>query len=100
MSSRGQEILVKALANALDKVSPGLKVVLETHLRVSLGEGLEVAYKDPKKFKDAVAKLFGEYSSRLLEMVVIDQVKDVLGSSEPPDTLEELVDVLKEIYGD
>ncbi|ASJ16490.1 hypothetical protein A3L04_05075 [Thermococcus chitonophagus] len=98
--SKGQEILVRALANALDKVSPGLKAVLETHLRVSLGEGLEVAYSDPKKFKEAVAKLFGEYSSRLLEMVVIDQVKDVLGGSEPPNTLEELVEILKEVYGE
>ncbi|AFK22972.1 NitrOD5 domain-containing protein [Pyrococcus sp. ST04] len=98
--SKGEEILVKALASALDKVSPGLKAVLETHLKVSLGKGLEVAYSNPKEFKSAVAKLFGEYSARLLEMVVIDQVKDVLGGSEPPETLEELVEILKEIYGD
>ncbi|ASJ06617.1 NitrOD5 domain-containing protein [Thermococcus pacificus] len=98
--SKGAEILTKALSAALEKVNPGLKAVLETHLRVTTGKGLELAYEDPSAFKAAVGRLFGEYSARLLEMVVIDSLKDRFGGSVTVESLEDLVSELKRIYGE
>ncbi|WP_297507459.1 NitrOD5 domain-containing protein [Thermococcus sp.] len=76
-----------------------MKDVLEAHLRVTLHRGLEVAYEDPKAFKGAVAKLFGEYSARLLELIILQRLKEQFGWSEEPSSLEEAVERIRAIYG-
>lgn len=94
------EILVKAISAALREVAPGLESVLEAHLKATLNKGLEVAYENPKEFKDAVSRLFGEYSARLLEMVIISKLKGRLGTEREINSLEELVDQIRAIYGE
>jgi hypothetical protein len=85
--NKGGEILVKAISAALREVAPGLESVLEAHLKATLNKGLEVAYENPKEFKDAVSRLFGEYSARLLEMVIISKLKGRLGTEREINTL-------------
>jgi hypothetical protein len=97
--SKGSEVLTRAITSALNEVAPGLEVVLEAHLRATLNRGLEVAYDDPKAFKDAVSKLFGEYSARLLEMVIISKLRNKFEWVGEASTLEELVERIKETYG-
>ncbi len=96
---KGPEVLVHAISSSLNEVAPGLEAVLEAHLKATLNRGLEVAYDDPKAFKEAVAKLFGEYSARLLELVIINKLQAQFGWSGEPATLEELVDRIKKVYG-
>ncbi|MCD6524495.1 MAG: DUF3227 domain-containing protein [Thermococcus sp.] len=98
--SKGQEILVKAISLALKEVAPGLEAVLEAHLKATMNKGLEVAYENPKEFKEAVSKLFGEYSARLLEMVIINKLEGRLGGNAEINSLEELVEEIKNIYGE
>lgn len=98
--SRGEEILVKAISTALKDVAPGLEAVLEAHLKATMNKGLEVAYENPIEFKDAVSKLFGEYSARLLEMVIINKLKNQIGEGVEINSLEELVREIKNIYGE
>ncbi|MCO6041955.1 NitrOD5 domain-containing protein [Thermococcus alcaliphilus] len=98
--NKGEEILAKAISAALREVAPGLESVLEAHLRATLNKGLEVAYENPKEFKDAVSKLFGEYSARLLEMVIINKLKGRLGEEGEVNSLEELVEQIRKIYGE
>jgi len=97
---KGSEVLVGAISSSLNEVAPGLKAVLEAYLRATLNRGLEVAYDDPKAFKEAVAKLFGEYSARLLELVIIDRLRAQFEWAGEPATLEEVVERIKDAYGD
>ncbi len=98
--SKGEKILVRAISTALKEVAPGLEAVLEAHLKATMNKGLEVAYEDPKEFKEAVSKLFGEYSARLLEMVIINKLESQLEEREEINSLEELVERIKIIYGE
>ncbi|WP_456321623.1 NitrOD5 domain-containing protein [Palaeococcus sp. (in: euryarchaeotes)] len=98
--NKGEEILVKAISAALKEVAPGLEAVLEAHLRAKMNRGLEVAYENPQEFKDAASKLFGEYSARLLEMVIINKLESQLGEGVEVNSLEELVEHVKRIYGE
>ncbi|AAL80752.1 DUF3227 domain-containing protein [Pyrococcus furiosus DSM 3638] len=97
--SNGKDILTKTIISALKEVAPGLEAVLEAHLNATLNKGIEVAYEDPQKFKEAVSKLFGEYSARLLEMVIISKLQSYLGKQVEVNSLEELVEEIKKIYG-
>ncbi|HII61308.1 NitrOD5 domain-containing protein [Pyrococcus horikoshii] len=98
--SKGRDILTKTIILALREVAPGLEAVLEAHLRATLNSGIELAYDDPQKFKEAVSKLFGEYSARLLEMVIISKLKGRLGEDIEANSLEELVSEIRKIYGE
>ena len=98
--SKGEEILVKAINVALQEVAPGLESVLEAHLKATLNKGFELAYENPKEFKTAVSKLFGEYSARLLEMVIINRLKGSLGEEGEINSLEEVVERIHNIYGE
>ncbi|MCD6371979.1 MAG: DUF3227 domain-containing protein [Thermococcus sp.] len=98
--SKGEEILVKAISSALKEVAPGLEAVLDAHLKVTMNKGLEAAYENPKEFKNAVSKLFGDYSARLLEMVIINKLRGRLGEGTDVNSLEELVERIRRIYGE
>jgi hypothetical protein len=96
--NEGQNVIVKAVVYSVEKANPTLKSLLELHLKTTTGQGFELAYNDPGRFKDAVSKLFGEYSARLLEMLIISYFKEKAGLSEDVNSLEELVEYVKRIY--
>lgn len=97
---KGPEVLMNAISSSLNEVAPGLEAVLEAHLKATLNKGLEVAYDDPTTFKEAVARLFGEYSARLLELVIINRLQTQFGWTGEPKSLEELVERIKKVYGE
>ncbi len=97
--NEGQKIVVKAVIHSVEKANPTLKNLLELHLKGTTGQGFELAYNDPKAFKDAVSRLFGEYSARLLEMLIISYFRENMGIKGDFDSLEEVVSHLKEVYG-
>ncbi len=90
-----EKIVVKAIKVASKKANPGLEKLLEVHLHNVEGKGLEIAYEDPKKFKESVSKLFGEYSCRLLELLVIQEIKRELGIEEEINSLEDAVEIVR-----
>lgn len=96
--NEGQNVIVKAVVHSVEKANPTLKPLLELHLKNTTGQGFELAYNDPKRFKEAVSKLFGEYSARLLEMLVISYFREKAGLKEEVNTLEELVEYIKRVY--
>ncbi|NJE04650.1 DUF3227 domain-containing protein [Thermococcus sp. M36] len=94
-----RKVLVKAVVYSVEKANPTLKNLLELHLKSTTGQGFELAYNNPTLFKESVAKLFGEYSSRLLEMIIIGYFRENLGMKADFSTLEDLVEYLKTVYG-
>ncbi|WP_054839775.1 NitrOD5 domain-containing protein [Thermococcus sp. JCM 11816] len=98
--NEGQNVIVKAVVHSVEKANPTLKSLLELHLKNTTGGqgGFELAYNDPKRFKEAVSKLFGEYSARLLEMLIISYFREKAGLMEEVNTLEELVEYIQRVY--
>ena len=95
MISNPEELMIKAVKNATKKANPALEKLLEVHLKMNANVGFELAYNDPKKFKELINKLFGEYSGRLLEMLIVEEVKRLLEINEDVDSLEKAVEILK-----
>ncbi|MDI3502913.1 MAG: hypothetical protein PWR13_925 [Archaeoglobi archaeon] len=89
-----RDIIITAVREAARKTNPAFEKVLETHLEKKLGKGFEIAYEDPEKFKVGLRDLFGEYSARFFEILVINEVVEKLKLGERPNTLEELVSLL------
>ena len=98
--SSAKDIVVRAVVYAVETANPTLKSLLEFHLKTTTGKGYELAYENPKEFKKAVSKLFGEYSGRLLELLVIGYFKDRIGLKDNIESLEDLVEYVKKIYGE
>ncbi|WP_457753258.1 NitrOD5 domain-containing protein [Thermococcus sp.] len=98
--SSAEDIIVRAVTYAVEKANPTLKNLLEFHLKNTTGKGYELAYEDPKRFKEAVSKLFGEYSERLLEMLIISYFREKVRLKENIENLEDLVEYAKRIYGE
>ncbi len=95
MIGNPEDLMIKAVRSATKRANPALEELLEMHLKLTANVGFELAYRDPKKFKDLVNKLFGEYSGRLLEMMIVDEIKRMLEIDEDIDTLEKAVDILR-----
>jgi len=95
MISNPEDVLIQAIKNATKRANPALEKVIETHLEVNANTKFELAYRDPKKFKELVNKLFGEYSGRLLEMLIVEEIKRLVGIDEDIETLEDAVKILK-----
>lgn len=98
--NEAQNVVIKAVIYAIEKADPTLKNLLEFHLKSTTGKGFELAYENPREFKRSVSKLFGEYSGRLLEMLIISYFKENVGLRGDVNNLEELVVYLKKIYGE
>jgi hypothetical protein len=98
--NEAQNVVIKAVIYAIEKADPTLKNLLEFHLKSTTGKGFELAYENPEEFKRSVSKLFGEYSGRLLEMLIIGYFKENVGLKGDVNNLEELVVYLKKIYGE
>ncbi|AMQ19617.1 NitrOD5 domain-containing protein [Thermococcus peptonophilus] len=90
--------MVKAVVHSVEKANPTLKSLLELQLKTTTGQGFELAYNDPKRFKEAVSKLFGEYSARLLEILIISYFREKAGLKEDVNSLEELIEYIKRVY--
>ncbi len=95
MISNPEEVMIRAVRNATRRANPALEKILETHLEIHANAKFELAFRDPKKFKELVNKLFGEYSGRLLEMLIVEEVKKLVGIDENVDSLEDAVEILK-----
>ena len=91
-----KEIIVRAIKTACKKASPGFEQLLEIHLRNNTGRGFELVYEDPKRFKEVVTKMLGEYSYRLLELLALQEIKKELKLGENVNTLEEVVNSTRE----
>ena len=91
------EVVVEAIKNACKKASPGFEQLLEVHLKNNTGKGFELAYEDPKKFREVVIKILGEYSYRLLELLALQEIRRELGISEELNSLEEAVKVARDL---
>lgn len=92
---KAQGVIIGAVKNASNKAGPALENLLEIHLRNTEGKGFELAFEDPKRFKEAVIKLFGEYSGRLLELLIIQELKMMLEIDEEVERLENIVEMIK-----
>jgi hypothetical protein len=92
-----ERLVVEAVRNATKRANPALEKLLEVHLQTTANAGFELAFKDPQKFKDSINKLFGEYSGRLLEMLIVDEIKKLLELDENIDTLEQAVGIIKKL---
>ncbi len=95
MISSPEEMMIQAVRNATRRANPALEKILEMHLEINANAKFELAFRDPKKFKELVNKLFGEYSGRLLEMLIVEEVKKLVGIDEDIDKLEDAVEILK-----
>ncbi len=89
-----ETVMVEAVRSATRRANPALEKILEVHLRMHSNVGFELAYRDPKRFRELVNKLFGEYSGRLLEILIVDEIKKKLDINEEIDSLEKAVEIL------
>jgi len=97
MIGNPEDMMVEAVKRATRRANPALEKLLEVHLRLNANAGFELAYRDPKRFKDFVNRLFGEYSGRLLEMLIVDEIKRMLEIGEDLENLEKAVEILRMI---
>jgi len=93
--SSPRDIIITAVRRACEKTNPAFEGVLETHLQRTAGKGLELAYENPRKFKESLKSLFGEYSARFFEMLIINEAAELIKLSEKPKNLEDLLDLLR-----
>lgn len=93
-------IIVKAMEQALQQANPTLLDLVAFYLKNTADSDLKLAYKDPQKFKKLMSSLFGDYSTRLLELIVIKNIKENLGIMGDFQTLEELIEKLKIMAGE
>lgn len=93
-------ILIKAVENALDTANPTLKSLLAFYLKNNINADLSLAYTDPTVFKQFLTKFFGEYSCKLLEIMIIKNLDEILGLPYKCETLEDVVNVLKKTLGE
>ncbi|AGK61760.1 hypothetical protein Asulf_01789 [Archaeoglobus sulfaticallidus PM70-1] len=93
--SSPRDLVITAVKNAIKKTDPTLLKILEVHLESREGKGLDMAYENPEKFVDSMRDLFGEYSGRFFELLLIQEVKELVGFKEQPNSLKEAIEILK-----
>jgi len=94
--TKGKDVLINAVENAIKKANPTMLNLIKYYLRTNVKSDFSLAYEHPKKFKEILVNLLGEYSTRLLEMIIIKDVIVSLGLSNDFSSLEELVETIKE----
>ncbi len=95
MKKNCKDILLKAIKSASEKAGPILEDILDLHLKRTLGTGIEIVCDNPKEFKESLTRLFGEYSTRLFELILIQEIKKIADIGEGLDTIEEIVDQIR-----
>ncbi|RLI75640.1 hypothetical protein DRP04_13315 [Archaeoglobales archaeon] len=96
---RPEEVLLNAIKNAAKKANFTLIKILEVQLESKEGKGLELAFENPSKFIESVKDLFGEYSGRFFELLIVQELVQSLGLKDRPDNLLEAVELLKKVSG-
>lgn len=80
MSSLDESIIKKAIILAteksLERAGPHFKALLIFYLNDRHNVGLDIVYDDPRIFHESITDLFGIYSSRLLESLIEDIIRD------------------------
>lgn len=80
MSSPDESIIKKAIILATEKslvrAGPHFKALLVFYLKDRHNVGLDIVYDDPRIFHESITDLFGIYSSRLLESLIEDIIRD------------------------
>ena len=95
-----ESILLKAVERAAKKANPMLVKILEVHLRNEEGKGFELAFENPSRFVESVKNLFGEYSGRFFELLIIQELMQALNLEDKPYSLSEAVEILKKVKAD
>ncbi|MEM1539197.1 MAG: hypothetical protein QXW82_06050 [Candidatus Bathyarchaeia archaeon] len=95
------EILLKALDEALSALGTSIKDALFFHLETAFGIKKETICHDPKRLSDGLEKIFG-LGAKFLENLILDYVCNKTGykiSSNPKEfSFEESVLMIKEHY--
>lgn len=80
MSSLDESIIKKAIISAteksLERAGPHFKALLIFYLKDKNNVQLDVVYDFPLIFHEAITDLFGIYSSRLLESLIEDIIRN------------------------
>lgn len=80
MSSLDESVIKKVVLLAAEKslarAGPHFKALLVFYLNDRHNVGLDVVYDDPLIFHESITDLFGIYSSRLLESLIEDIIRD------------------------
>ena len=92
-------LIIKSVEDALNRANPTMLNLVKYYLKNTADADFSLAYKNPKEFKKLLSRLFGEYSTRLLEMIIIKNVSEAIGFGANANTLEELVEELQKLAG-
>lgn len=72
--------MVKVTEAALQLIGSNYKTLLTLHLRTKYHSGLEMVATRPHEFHEAVSTLFGEYSAKLLEGLIMEGMAKEIGT--------------------
>ena len=92
-------LIMKAVEDALNRANPTMQNLVKYYLKSVADADFSLAYSNPKEFKKLLSRLFGEYSTRLLEMIIIKNVAESIGVGSDTSTLEELIEELHKVSG-
>jgi len=92
-------LIMNAVENALNRANPTMLNLVKYYLNNTANADFSLAYRNPKEFKRLLSRIFGEYSTRLLEMLIIRNVSETIGVGADSNSLEELIDKLHKIAG-
>jgi hypothetical protein len=80
LSSLDESILKEAVISATEKslmrAGPHFRALLIFYLKDRHNVGLDIVYDDPHIFHESITDLFGIYSSRLLESLIEDIIRN------------------------
>ncbi|MFH1328505.1 MAG: NitrOD5 domain-containing protein [Candidatus Bathyarchaeota archaeon] len=72
MSTHKDNAILYSAEKALKLTGNYFKPLLVSHLKRKFNSGLDIILTQPGKFHDSVAELFGEYTARLLENLIVE----------------------------
>ncbi len=82
------DYVIRSVDRAFRDIDPNFLVMVEDYLKVTRGEGLELAYNRPEEFKKALEELLGLYPARAVEMIFIRALSEEIGREVPDDFVE------------
>lgn len=95
------EILLKALDEALAALGTSIKDALYFHLEVTFGVKKESICRDPKQLSDGLERIFG-LGAKFLENLIVDSISNKIGckpnSNWQECSFEERLLKIKELY--
>jgi|GEM_PF-2849817 hypothetical protein len=82
------DYVIRSVERAFRDIDPNFLIMVEDYLRVTRGEGLELAYHRPDEFKKALEELLGLYPARAVEMIFLKVLSEEIGREVPDDFVE------------